>query len=206
MVRSKGARRPKPWQAKARRGRAKAVIFQPLLGRGAPAETGWGENLFDSPLRALIHWRIPYLATCSLFLPLQPLLASSSSSSSSFAFLRIPSSSFDSSPVPLAASSALPRLSASIPPLSLRVVERPSCSPGTSTAASSSFSLRLPVLRHKLQGILRRASLTPSYSTTFSLYLHPPLSHRAYLTTFRIYSRPRVYPLVFHRFPERVTT
>lgn len=53
----------------ARRGRAKAVIFQPLLGRGAPAETGWGENLFDSPLRALIHWRIPYLATCSLFLP-----------------------------------------------------------------------------------------------------------------------------------------
>lgn len=40
-----------------------------MLGRGAPAEAGWGENLFDSPLRALIHWRIPYLATCSLFLP-----------------------------------------------------------------------------------------------------------------------------------------
>ena len=70
MVRSKGAQRPKTWQAKARRGRAAAVIFQPLLGRGAPAETGWGENLFDSPLRALIHWCIPYLATCSLFLPL----------------------------------------------------------------------------------------------------------------------------------------
>lgn len=32
-----------------------AVIFQPLLGRGAPAETSQGENLFDSPLRALIH-------------------------------------------------------------------------------------------------------------------------------------------------------
>lgn len=54
-------------RAKARQG--KAVIFQPLLGRGAPAETGRGENLFDSPLRALIHWHIPYLATCSLFLP-----------------------------------------------------------------------------------------------------------------------------------------
>ena len=40
-----------------------------MLGRGAPAETGRGENLFDSPLRALIHWRVPYLATCSPFLP-----------------------------------------------------------------------------------------------------------------------------------------
>ena len=40
-----------------------------LVRTRAPAETSQGENLFDSPLRALIHWRIPYLATCSLFLP-----------------------------------------------------------------------------------------------------------------------------------------
>jgi len=37
-----------------------------LVRTRAPAETSQGENLFDSPLRALIHWRIPYLATCSL--------------------------------------------------------------------------------------------------------------------------------------------
>jgi len=76
--RSEGAhdatRRGRAKRAKARQG--KAVIFQPLLGRGAPAETGRGENLFDSPLRALIHWHIPYLATCSLFLISSFLLSS----------------------------------------------------------------------------------------------------------------------------------
>lgn len=76
--RSEGAhdatRRGRGKRAKARQG--KAVIFQPLLGRGAPAETGRGENLFDSPLRALIHWHIPYLATCSLFLISSFLLSS----------------------------------------------------------------------------------------------------------------------------------
>lgn len=64
-------------EAKARQG--KAVIFQPLLGRGAPAETGRGENLFDSPLRALIH-SLAYTPSCHLLslpsstLPPQPPL------------------------------------------------------------------------------------------------------------------------------------
>lgn len=112
-----------------------------MLGRGAPAETGWGENLFDSPLRALIHWRIPYLATCSLFLP--------------------PSSHL---PLPPFLQSPPPVLSLSLSGLSafilfhflyvLRSYETPTAVPRLLLAPPR-------VLRNKLQGILRRASPTP---------------------------------------------